>query len=407
MRAPTAAIPIAAVLAAVPATGASGSGGDTVAEAIVTQVLEQRARERERDARTQTLERDAERSREMALTRAREIERLIQEVSLEAGVRRFPDAAGGLDFDLAAGLAPSSEGEKATSVDESRPFAPWHDVLLGALQDEPDEPVDLAEHPELMSDAELARQISNPVGELWLLFNQHDITIRDLEDGGDNQILHNFKFQPVIPLALTDEWRLISRPVLQFNAFDIPQADGSFDTDVGFGDIVLFQLFSNSDPSEKWMTGFGPTWIFPTATQDTLGGDNWAVGPAALVLYLGDPGEFIAGGLVQHWWDFAGAGDQLNLTDFQPIVRYRMTETLNIGAAPNWRYDWANEDWSIPIGGGFDITTRIGDLPVRIGIEVYYNLDPPKGVEEEYGIRLFFVPVIPAPAWANDPLFGR
>ncbi len=155
------------------------------------------------------------------------------------------------------------------------------------------------------------------------------------------------------------------------------------------------------------MTGIGPTWIFPTATDPTLGGDEWAVGPAALVVYLGPPGSVIAGAVVQNWFSFAGSGDEsVNLMDIQLIFRYRATETLNVGFAPNIQYDWAEEDWSIPIGLGFDITTKIGNLPIRFGMEVYYYVDEFEGFDNQMGIRLFVAPVVPAPTWASTPLFG-
>lgn len=385
-----------------PSAVADDVDGPNEIRAMVSRALEIRASEREAAERQRVEDRRVAREQELASRRAREVRRLTAEVLAEADGRasKMRDGAaleGG--FSLATGADATTE-----SRDRDHERFRYGDVLFGAFQDETPE-IPAGDAP--MSEAELSRQLSNPVGDLWLLFFQHDITIRDVEGSGDNQITHNFKFQPVTPIALTDEWRLISRPVLQFNAFDIPQADGSFDTDVGLGDTVWLQLFSNSDPSEKWMTGFGPTWIFPTATEDTLGADNWSVGPSALAVYLGGPGEFIAGGLVQHWWDFAGSGDQTNLTDFQYILRYRATDTVNIGMAPNIQYDWTNDDWSIPVGGGFDITTKIGNLPIRFGMEAYYYVDEFDGFDNQWGLRFFIVPVVPAPKWASQPLFGR
>ncbi len=111
--------------------------------------------------------------------------------------------------------------------------------------------------------------------------------------------------------------------------------------------------------------------------------------------------------MAQHWWSFAGwAPESVRLTDLQPLVRYRATDTLNIGFAQNIQYDWNADQWSIPVGGGFDITVRFGDVPVRIGMEGYYYVDQFAGVEDQWGIRLFFAPVVPAPAWASTSLFG-
>ena len=133
-----------------------------------------------------------------------------------------------------------------------------------------------------------------------------------------------------------------------------------------------------------------------------------SVGPAFAAIYLGGPGDFIAGGLIQHWWSFAGPGDiDVNLTDIQYVLRYRFTELSSIGFGPNIQYDWDADDWSIPVGGGLDFTTKIGEMPVRLAFEVFYYVDEFQGFENQYGFRLLFTPVIPAPAWASKPLFGK
>ena len=280
--------------------------------------------------------------------------------------------------------------------------------------------------------AEASKQLSNPVSNLWSLVLQYDMTVRDIEDFGDNQILHNFKFQPVMPIPLTEKWRVIVRPVFQLNAFDIPDVPsgptpgggaglplpppplppgfqgGRYNTDFGLGDTIFLTAFSNSDPKGKWMYGFGPTWVFPTATEKTLGADNWSVGPGGALIYLGDPGSVIAGGLIQHWWSFAGDGpEDTNLTDFQYIFRYRATPTVSIGFAPNIQVDWEKDDWSIPVGGGIDITTKIGKTPLKFVFEAYYYVDQFEGFDNQFGLRILISPVISAPKWANKPLFGR
>ncbi len=394
---------VVALMSATVAVRADDPTGEEGIEAYVTQMLELRARERTIEMRARAKSRQQALARDREKVLAREMRRLIANVPADADHESIDLAdAARVGFDLTDGHAAAHDVRNNYKRDHR--VGGGDAISLGAFQDE------LGEIPatsDTMSEAELSKQISNPVGALWLLFFQHDITVRNVEGAGDNQVLHNFKFQPVTPIALTDEWRLISRPVIQINGFDVPQADGTFDTDMGLGDTILLQLFSNSDPSGQWMTGFGPTWIFPTATDPTLGGDEWAIGPAALVVYLGPPGGIIAGAVVQSWFSFAGSGDEsVNLMDFQPIFRYRATETLNIGFAPNIQYDLAEEDWSIPVGLGFDITTKIGNLPIRFGMEAYHYVDEFDGFDNQWGIRLFFVPVVPAPTWASTPLFG-
>jgi hypothetical protein len=261
---------------------------------------------------------------------------------------------------------------------------------------------------------EIAKQTNNPVGSLWMLFFQYDATISEDATGRQRES-HSTKFQPVMPFQLTQEWKVITRPVIpihtQTEVFDGPVH--GWDCESGIGDIVLLSLFSwapvetpkKSKSNLVW--GIGPTWSFPTATEDLLGTEKWSVGPAATVFYLGE--KWIVGAIWQNWFSFAGEGDrdQVSLTDFQYIVRYRPTPTTSIGMTPNIQRDWTRGDgWSVPVGLGGDITFKIGKMPIRIGAEAQYYLVQPDNFGAEWNFRVFIIPIIPAPDWANQPLFG-
>ena len=47
----------------------------------------------------------------------------------------------------------------------------------------------------------------------------------------------------------------------------------------GLSDLVLFDLIVFNESWGRW--GVGPVLLFPTATNDALGADKWAAGPAA------------------------------------------------------------------------------------------------------------------------------
>ena len=61
------------------------------------------------------------------------------------------------------------------------------------------------------SSQELARQLNNPVSEVWSLTFQynHSLLKGDPADGTEDQDLLNF--QPALPLHLTKNWNLIVR----------------------------------------------------------------------------------------------------------------------------------------------------------------------------------------------------
>ena len=281
--------------------------------------------------------------------------------------------------------------------------------------------------------AAVAEALNNPLSSLWIMFVQNDTTWYegDLVDSlGKSDLVQNTTLiQPVMPFQLTENWKAIFRPVIPINSFEtvdnldvntgtVPDFTGTdFDRETGLGDIVLWSAFSNSyQPPFVW--GFGPTVMLPTATDDRLGTGKYSAGPMALAINITD--NWIFGGVGQHWWSFAGDDSRnidtdlgkvkvdlsdVNLTDFQYIVRYRYSALTNIGAAPNVQYNWENDELSLPIGIGFDTMGKIGRLPIKFGAEVHYYVVQDDDFGPEWRLRLYFVPVLPSPGWSKRALF--
>jgi hypothetical protein len=282
-------------------------------------------------------------------------------------------------------------------------------------------------------EAQIAEAMANPLSSLWLLFLQNDTKWYDgdLLDrlGEDIKVQNTTLIQPVMPFQLTEKWKLIFRPVIPVNSFEtvgnvgistgsVPEITGvDFRRKTGLGDIVLWNAFSKQyKPPFVW--GFGPTVMLPTATDDQLGTGKWSAGPMALGVSITE--KWIIGGVFQHWWSFAGddhldvntsSGSvrverpEVNLTDFQYILRYRYSPLTNIGVAPNVQYNWETDELSLPVGIGFDTLVKFGKLPVKIGAEAYYYVQQDDDFGPQWGLRLLFVPVLPSPEWSRKPLF--
>ena len=281
--------------------------------------------------------------------------------------------------------------------------------------------------------AKLAEAMANPLSYLWLMFTQNDTKWYDgdIMDslGEDSKIMNTTLLMPVLSMQLTEKWKTIFRPVIPINSFDtignvdistgtVPEITGiEFDRKTGLGDIVLWTAFSNQyTPPFVW--GFGPTIMMNTATDDQLGTGKWSAGPMALAVSITE--KWIIGGVAQHWWSFAGDDEisfdtdfgpvtverpDVNLTDFQYIIRYRYSDVTNIGAAPNIQYNWETDELSLPVGIGFDTLIKIGKLPAKIGLEAYYFVVQDEKFGPEWQLRFLFVPVLPAPEWSRNPLF--
>jgi len=286
---------------------------------------------------------------------------------------------------------------------------------------------------EMSEEDQIAEAMANPLSYLWLMFMQND-TIwydGDIADdlGEDAKVQNTLLIQPVLSLQLTENWKTIIRPVIPINSFEtVGNVDIStdtpggvtgvdFDRKTGLGDIVLWTAFSNQyTPPYIW--GFGPTLMLNTATHDQLGTGKFSAGPMGIGMFINE--DWILGGVAQHWWSFAGEDTvkvntslgkvradrpDVSLTDFQPIIRYRVSNKTNIGLAPNWRYNWETNQLNLPLGGGGDTLIKMGPLPVKVGLEAYYYVERDDDFGPKFQFRFLFVPVLPAPEWSRTPLF--
>jgi len=87
-------------------------------------------------------------------------------------------------------------------VSLSLPLQGSEDLTFGAVTESPGGEPD---------SSELNRELSDPVSSLWSISNQFNNF--ELNNG---QWSNNWNFQPVLPVALTKDWNLITRPVMPF-----------------------------------------------------------------------------------------------------------------------------------------------------------------------------------------------
>ena len=261
-----------------------------------------------------------------------------------------------------------------------------------------------------MSLEKAAQKANNPVSDAWLLITQNDLTSLDTPDGSEWR--NRTSIQPVMPVPILDgEWNIVNRIVT--GVVSAPIDDDLNSTDpfdgrtTGLTDTVYFALAApNRD--DGWIWGLGPTFILPTATEDVLGQEKWQAGPAGLLVRLGnDYGgfgleHFNIGVLAQHWWDFAGDDDRASVSqsDIQYFVNWKATPTQLIGMTPNIQIDWnksGSDRFSVPIGLGTIGLFRMGNVPIRWGIEAQYYVMQPDPVGPEFNLKLFFAPIIGNP----------
>ena len=282
--------------------------------------------------------------------------------------------------------------------------------------------------------AAIGEALANPLSYLWLMFTQLD-TIQydgDVLDalGEDEVVNHTLLVQPVLSVQLTNDWKMVFRPVIPINSFEtVDNVDlntGSVSSPVGvdleretgMGDIVLWTAFSNQYKPPN-IFGFGFTTMLDTASEDQLGTGKNSIGPMALAFRITN--QWILGVVAQHWESVGGSDTitvdtdagpvridraDVSLTDIQPVVRYRVNQLTNIGFAPNWRYNHETDQASIPIGIGFDTLVKWGKLPIKMGVEFYNYIESDDDFGGDKQIRFLFIPVLPSPEWSRVPLFN-
>jgi len=260
---------------------------------------------------------------------------------------------------------------------------------------------------------EVNKKLSNPVSDFWSISFQQNNYVLDMGTGRSERWNSNLNFQPVMPVALTSDWNLITRPVITlFNSVPHPDPHNppNMERTTGFGDTVLMEMFSPSPKlAGNWLLGLGPTFIFPTASSDWTGQGKWQAGPAALVGYLSK--KWILGAFVQNWTSFGGSGNRAdtNQMNLQPIAAYFLPGGWAIGYSgnvlANWKADKAGDTWTVPLGLTINKVFKFGKLPVKIALAGQYMVHHPDTFGQQWNMQLSVTPVIPKLIKGN--LFGE
>ncbi|RUW54665.1 MAG: transporter [Mesorhizobium sp.] len=235
----------------------------------------------------------------------------------------------------------------------------------------------------LADDADLAKQLSNPIASLISVPFQFNY---DSGFGPDDGYRATLNIQPVVPISLNDNWNLISRTILPIiTQDDIAGPSGS---QSGLGDVTQSLFFSPKAPGPGGVIwGVGPVMLLPTATDDLLGGGKWGAGPTAVALKQAGPWTF--GMLANQIWSFAGDSDrsEINATFLQPFLSYTTADAWTFGLNTESTYDWASHQWSVPINLSVAKLVKFGNQPVSLSVGTRYWMTSPESGPEGWGFR--------------------
>tara|TARA_R110000850_G_scaffold49672_10_gene122307 strand:- start:926 stop:1741 length:816 start_codon:yes stop_codon:yes gene_type:complete len=221
--------------------------------------------------------------------------------------------------------------------------------------------------------SETAKELHNPLSNLKEVIFQMDVLPNV---GPYDKTDWVTTVQPVYPFALPNDWKLVTYSIIPVASQ--PGMGAGDGRSFGLGDSTFFGYFvPPNEGSIIW--GFGPALQAPTHTDDTLGIDKWAAGPALIV--GAQPGNWSIFGLFDNVWSFAGSDtEDISLFNFQyQAVRLLADDWFFI---TNWTMeaDWeapSAEQWTIPVGGGFGKQFKIGEHQFQAYGQLGYNVVRP------------------------------
>jgi len=208
---------------------------------------------------------------------------------------------------------------------------------------------------------ELAKKLNNPVASLISFPMQSNF---DFGMGTGSGWRYTLNVQPVIPIALSPKWNLISRtiiPIIHQSNVAAPNTSQS-----GLGDTVQ-SLFFSPNKSEPFIWAVGPVILVPTATDARLGAQKWGLGPTALALKQKNGWTY--GVLANHIWSVAGKSnrDEVNSTFVQPFLSYTTKQAWTYSLNTESTYDWNSHRWAVPIHPFISKLVRFGKQPISFG----------------------------------------
>lgn len=237
--------------------------------------------------------------------------------------------------------------------------------------------------------AELAKKLANPVASLISFPIQSNF---DFRMGTGSGWRYTLNVQPVIPIALSPTWNMISRtiiPIIHQGNVTGPRTSQS-----GLGDITQ-SLFFSPNKSEPFIWAVGPVFLVPTATNANLGTQKFGIGPTVLVLKQQQ--GWTVGFLGNHIWSVAGKSNRssVNSTFVQPFLSYSTKDGWTYGINTESSYDWTRNAWSIPIIASVSKLVRFGKQPVSFGAGPKCWVTTASGGPETCSVRIIVTALFP------------
>jgi hypothetical protein len=217
---------------------------------------------------------------------------------------------------------------------------------------------------------DLAKQLQNPFANLITFPLQNITSLGVGPSDGEQNVLN---LQPVVPIHLSPDWNLLSRPILPIAYTSVPESE------FGLGDLNL-EPFLSPRKGGHLVWGAGLVLGVPTATSDLLGTGKWTAGPS--IALFGLWGSWALSAIINQQWSYAGKAsrDDVSLFQLQPSLSYMLGHGWVLVSGPLIAADWtaaSGQVWTVPLGAGVGRLFTVGRQRMNLQLEGYANVIRP------------------------------
>ena len=68
------------------------------------------------------------------------------------------------------------------------------------------------------------------------------------------------------------------------------------------------------------------------------------------------------------------------------MLSYHFADGWSVSSSPNITANWivSGNKWTVPVGGGFGKVVRVGEQPIKLALDAYYNAIRPNAGNETW-----------------------
>ena len=250
---------------------------------------------------------------------------------------------------------------------------------------------------------EIANKLANPTSAVSSLGNSLDYTkYKGDLPGAGGQSGWSYLFQAGFPFPQESGANILFRPAIPV-VIDrpVPTATGFDSVGVELGDIG-FDLAYGKTSDSGLITLAGVVGTISTATEDRVGGNQWLLGPEAVLGVAKKWG--VVGALLSHSVDVGGSNKaDTKITGGSYFYAFSLGGGLQLASGPNFSYNHnapSGDEWTFPLGIGLAKTQIIKGRPWKMHLQYWNYIESPDAFGPKHLLRFTIAPVVSLP-WTN------